>query len=466
MLAIVAGTLGSWATVSGQSPEFPPGRFVESGPLRISDFKGKALVLCFYDPLISEDWSDAQVPRWVMSNWGGERAQPVCFVCVACGMTVGQVRADQTETPPVRIFVDSWRVMEHRVGGPRPKAGRWRYTVIGPDGIVVGNPGDDAGKAAEGIGHILSKARWNYRTPGVPNRLDKALEALEYGEFETGARLTRREFSDSIPQTAQAAKDLYERLRSGARTWAERAAAAENTDPVAARDIYARIAAILPNDEQGRSAIRSVRKLEGVRDVRAEMGARGAYAKLEEMSDLGRKAIPEAVGVCRAIAEKFPAAPTGLKCAQLADELAALPPPPAPPAAPEFALHIENFYGAAGQTMLYQVTPEAVAVGVVSDWAGQGPRELYRAALTPGQRDGLGQFLKGFPLKELETVYEDARVNDGFQCSFGFRLARQPAKTIRVANRRVREIEALRVELNRILPERLRIGQDSSFRGR
>ena len=262
-----------------QALDFPPGQFVDSGPLHVSDFRGKILVLCFYDPALPEDWSDPQVPRWLLTNWSSDPVEPVCFVCVACGMNIEQVRADQTETPPIGIFADTWRIMEHRAGGPRPKSGRWRYTVLGPDGDVIGTPGIDAATAAERIDRTLPKSHWTYRTRHTPDRLKEAVEALEYGQFETGARLTRRALSDHDAATAQAAKDLHKHLRSDARIWNEQAAAAETTDPLSAYDTYARVAAIFPNDDLGRFAIRSMRKLENTRDVRSEIAARSAYAR-------------------------------------------------------------------------------------------------------------------------------------------------------------------------------------------
>jgi hypothetical protein len=209
-----------------------------------------------------------------------------------------------------------------------------------------------------------------------------------------------------------------------------------------------------------------MRKLERLPDVRTELAARAEYAKLDALPDLRRDGLREAIKDCAEIASKYPATPTARRAVDLAKELALLPAPTPPAAAPAFVIRIENFYGAEGFFLLYKVTPDEIAVGSISEWASVRPREQYRVPLSAEQRDGIQRFLRDFPLKGLDDRYMNSSVNDGFQCTFDLQIGRAPRRSIHVENRRVEPLEALRRQVNQLVPDKLKINGGSSFQRR
>ncbi|HSZ57104.1 MAG TPA: hypothetical protein VK797_15660 [Tepidisphaeraceae bacterium] len=451
--ALAIGVVSVGRAAAG-AVEFPPGVFSDDAPIQIGDCRGRVVVLLFFDPGAERDWGDPEVARWMVSEY---RDRPVKFVAVVPGRKIEEVRGTPADTPDVPAFADTLRVMESRAGGGAPPVGQWRYTVIGADGNVVGREGEPFDQAVSDIGRALPAARWEYRAAATFEKVKPAADCLECGQFARGAAMLRPLFSDHDPATSQTSGDLYARLRKEAGAWKAKAAADERNDPIGAYDGYVRVAAVFASDELGRSALRAMRKLQDRPAVRAELAARREYQKLNELSHPAQDAVASALAICREIASTYPGTPTAAQAAALAGELARIvPPPPAMRPEPAFTIRIDDFHGVEGFSLLYQVTPDRIAVGAISDFAGAPPKEMYRAALNDSQRTALAEFMRAFPLLALNHVYQDPTVNDGFQRSFEIDKG-QVTRQIVVANRRQPDLERLCSEVNKLLPEKLRV---------
>ena len=433
---------------------FPPGEFSDGAKLRVADCRGKVLVLMFYDPGLERDWMDPEVARWVVRE---NADRPVKFVAVVPRRTIEEVRGTPADTPDVPAFADTLRVMEARAGGKPAGTGQWRYTVIGADGKIVGRAGEGFEAAADDIDRALPDARWEYRTARTPEKSKTAADCLEYGQFERGAAMLRPLFSDRDPAVSRESRDIYARLRKELSTQKDKALVEERTDPLSAYDTYVRIAATFSNDELGRSALRATRNLKDRPEVRAELAARRELAKLDALSHPAEDPVGQAMAICREVIARYPGTPSGARAGGLLDELRQLPnSAPAARVATAFVIRIHDFSGAAGISMFYQVTPEQIAVGTSSDWRVR-PKELYRAALTDPQRSALAEFMHSFPLLRLNHTYQDPTVNDGLQRWFDLTLADRVSRQIFVANRRQEDLDSLCDEVNKLLPEKLRL---------
>jgi hypothetical protein len=240
----------------------------------------------------------------------------------------------------------------------------------------------------------------------------------------------------------------------------DEAAAAEHDDPITAYDCEARIAGALPVDPLGGAALRAMRTLEKNAVVRDELAARWMWRGVDEKSE----SPGDMIGLCENIVQLHPNSSTGKRAAALITELRLLPAAQGAQdaAAPDFVIRIHNFAGAAGFTIDYQITPDEISAGVVSDWAGQSPKELYRQGLSLADRRTVQAALEKLPLRALNNQYIDPNVNDGFQCTFDFAIRGQPHRRIFIGNRPQADLEAFCDAVDTLLPDKLRIKFASS----
>ena len=149
-----------------------------------------------------------------------------------------------------------------------------------------------------------------------------ALDCFEWNQHARGLKLLTPLRRSKDATVAAAAEKLHGIILADGRQWQADADRQADEKPLAAYDLYARVAAAFVGDDLGRSADAAMKKLAGVQAVKDELAARKAYQQF--LTALGR-ATPaqrqQAGALCQSIAKKFPGTPSAEKAAALAKEL-------------------------------------------------------------------------------------------------------------------------------------------------
>jgi hypothetical protein len=452
ILTLVIGVFSVSAIADASAPiEFPPGRFTDDVAHRVADCRDKLLVLCFYNPHAPRNWGDPETTNWLIGEF---HEDPVKFIAVAPGLTLAQLRQTAIDNPEIPAFADALRWMQHRAG-PAEQNTQWAFTLVGPDGHIVGKPGEDLATVHADLRIAVKDVRWRFRGREVPQALEHAADDLEWGRWAAGMNRVRPLLHAGDLITQASANAYNDTMHDQASALRDKATAAEHDDPITAYDCDGQIAEALPADPLGRAALRAMRRLEKNTVVRDELAARWMWRGADEKSESPR----EMISLCENIVQLHPNSPTGKRTAALITELRLLPMAQVgqAAAAPDFVIRIHSYAGAAGFGINYQITPDEISVGVISDWAGQRPKELYRQGLSLADRRTVQMALEKLPLRALNNQYVDPNVNDGFQCTFEFAIRGQPPKSIFVGNRPQADLEAFCDEVDKLLPEKLKI---------
>jgi peroxiredoxin len=300
-----------------EAPDFPPGLFSDGRHYSLSDFRGKVVVLFFYE---------SQCPR--CKGTIPERNElvrafkdkPVKFLAVGASDTADDVLSYTRETGLVMpTYIDSLGLMESRYGTKLSLNNIWQYRVIGPDGKVVDF---DMSKPSveKALGKVKEEPR--YLGHGYDAKLDAAADAFEWGQHAAGMKLLtplRRASSKSV---ADSANKLFADVRKEADAWKAEAESAAKDEPLKAYDLYARITNTFPNEDVAKAVIEPMKRLGQVKSVAAELAARKAFADLEtKLSRLTPAQRPAAAKACQDFAKKHPGTPSAEKAAALASEL-------------------------------------------------------------------------------------------------------------------------------------------------
>jgi len=301
-----------------EAPDFPPGIFIPGGRYGLSDFKGKALVLFFFDNDYLHD--DAAFARWndMVREMGNK---PVKFIAVGVSHLAREAAAyARTVNLQSPLFVDTFQAMSSRYGeGDAEAHWVWSFRIVGPDGKVVRSSSeltaDEVEKAIEGIG-------WKYKDSGYDPRLNPAIELLEWNQWEAGMGKLRPMLKTYPKATAESARKLYEEVKKEGAQWKSDAEAALESNPVAAYDLYARVANCFAGDDLAKGVEQPLKQLKGTKAVKDELTARGLWEQLSVA--VGRASISDRLrlaGAAEGIAARCPNTPTGERAVIFAKHL-------------------------------------------------------------------------------------------------------------------------------------------------
>lgn len=301
------------ATADEKAPDFPPGAFSDQGKYRLSDFRGKAVVLFFYEqecPTCRGSVSERNQTIEVFKD------KPVKFIAIAASDSLvdatSYVKATKMEMP---AFADSLGVMEARYGQKISLKNIMQCRLVGPDGSVRG-----IGFNKEDIEAAIADVKWKFKEQGQDPRVARAVEMLEWNQYDAGMKALRPLLKNK--QTAEQAQKVYDKVNAEATEWADKATKAVDGDPITAYDLYTHVFAALPDDDLGKQAKEALAKLKKHKTVLAELEARRMYDQLDMAF---AKAKPnERVDVarfCESIAKRYKETPTGAKAQALAEEL-------------------------------------------------------------------------------------------------------------------------------------------------
>jgi hypothetical protein len=305
------------------APEMPPGLFTDGGQYHLGDFRGKVLVVFFFDGSLKE------TRQFIVKNSESIRAlksQPIRFLAVASNVTLPQAKAIQAETGlAVPVFVDSLGLMAARYNFKISNQNIWQVRQIGPTSKIEGLTMDK-----ESLEKLIEagRAEFKYKPTSYDAKLRPALDLLEIGQVSAGLKLLAPLSKSSNKNLADPAKTLMGEWKTEAEKWKSEADDNTVVDPLKAHDLYQKIATTLPASEDlAKNAAAAAKKLTTDKAVAAELAARKSYtALIQSMGNVtaltGRPAIAAS---CKALLKKHPNTPTATKIDDLLKELEAAP---------------------------------------------------------------------------------------------------------------------------------------------
>lgn len=305
--ALAAGNVGE------EAADFPPGVFSDGGRYSLEDFEGKVVVLFFYESKCPGCRKKIPERNAVVKAF---KDKPVKFLAIAPEDTFAETSSYVRQTRlAMPAFADTLGLMQARYGLSISLQNIYQFRVIGPDGkIAEYNMTEDA------IEKVIGDAKWKYKDDGYDKRLAKAIDLLEWNQYEAGMKALRPQLKNKA--TAESAQKLYDKVKEEAEQWSEDAAAAEDAEPVKAYDLYARVAACFPNEEMGKTAKEAAAKLKKNKEVADELAARKMFNELYRVLTKATPTQRPAVAkFCHSIVKKYGDTPTGQRAAALAEEL-------------------------------------------------------------------------------------------------------------------------------------------------
>ncbi len=301
---------------AAEAPDFPPGVFDDGNQHSLSDFKGKVVVLFFYEQDCPRCRGEIPNRNKVVEQY---RGKPVQFIAVAAGDSLNDAKAYLASTHlEMPVFADALGLMEQRYNTKISLQNIWQFRIISPDGNIVG-----MSMEPKEIDAALAKATWRFKGKGYDAKLDGAIERFEWGQYAEGMRTLKPFLKNTKKDIAESAKKLYDEIRAEGDKWfadAENAAGANN--PVDAYDLYLKVSVVFAGEELGKKANDALKKLAANKELKSELAARQAWIQLNNgMSRATAQQKPEALATAQQIAKRFAGTPTAAKAEKLAQEL-------------------------------------------------------------------------------------------------------------------------------------------------
>jgi peroxiredoxin len=321
-MAIVLGLAGlahAAGKAGEQAPDFPPGLFIDGNHYSLKDLEGKAVVLFFYE-------QDCPTCRGLIPKRNevveAYKDKPIKFIAVAAGDSMQEAKAYVRETHlAMPVFADNLSLMEKRYGETISLKNIYQFRVIGPNGKV-----EEYRMEPAALDKVLAKVKWKYKEAGYDERLNGAIEALEWGQYAVGVQRLKPFLKNSKKELADSAKKLYDQVKAEGEEWlaeAEKANQAENS--VEAYDLYGKVASVFAGEDLAKRAADPLKKLGASTAVKDELAARQMYEQLCTGAGRARPQQREQVaGFAASIAQRYPKSPTGQRAASVAKELAAV----------------------------------------------------------------------------------------------------------------------------------------------
>jgi peroxiredoxin len=299
-------------------PEFPPGVFSDGAQYRLNDLHGKTIVLFFFDPTDDRAAATLSQRNAVVRQF---RDKPVAFFGVQGG-SIGSVRAAaRVSGLAMPVFADTLGVMAARYNVTLTPARSWHVVIINGQGAIAH---EELTIAA--VEKTLDTARWDFRSAGgsagYDARLTPALAALESGQYDQAGRMIAAVVDSPDRKVSASAQQLQVAVYGRAQQWKDEADRLRPRHPIAAYDLYTRVASTCPGTGLARAVAEPLKQLEAVRDVADELSARGMYDVLcTAISGDDQVLRSDAAAYCREIIRAYPATPTAERLVKYLEDL-------------------------------------------------------------------------------------------------------------------------------------------------
>ncbi len=301
------------------APDFPPGVFSDGGHYDLADYRGKLLVVFFFE-------SECPTCKGMVPQWNKLTAEykdkPVRFLAIGPHNTLAGVKQYVQETRlAMPVFADNLNVMETLYGQTISLQNVRQWRLIGPDGKVVGYEPTEAA-----IDKALADVQWKYRGQGYDAKLNGIVDALEWNQYVPAMKALRTARKSSPKSLAGSAEKLYQAVHAEGEEWKSKADGLAATDPVAAFDLYAKVAAVFAGDDLAKAVADPIKTLRSNKAVTDELAARQQYVQL--YSAVPRAASRQRAQVakfCDQIAARYPGTATAAKAQVLSVAITTAP---------------------------------------------------------------------------------------------------------------------------------------------
>ena len=317
--AMICASAHAGGNFGEPAPDFPPGVFSDGGHYQMSDFEGKLVVLFFFESECPTCKGTIPKRNEVMQQF---KDKPVKFIAVGPHNSLNEVKAYITETKlAMPVFADNLNIMESMYGQTISLRNIYQFRVVGPDGRVMAY---DMSPAE--INKCLAQVKWKYKDQGYDPQLNGIIDMLEWNQFVPAMNQLRPLRKSQRKPLAESAEKLYQAIHAEGEKWKQEADKLLAEKPVAAADLYARIATVFTGDDLAKTVAELIKTLKANKQVVDEMAARQAYAQLYTAVPKARMQQREQVAqFCTTVAGKYPGTPTGEKAKALAEAIAAAP---------------------------------------------------------------------------------------------------------------------------------------------
>lgn len=313
----LAGSAGGQGKFGEQAPDFPPGAFIDGRTYSVADQQGKLVVLFFFEPKCPRCKGTIPERNAVVKAFKGK---PVQFLAIAANVGSAEAAAYQQQTQlAMPVYADNLGIMQKRYGQQISLNNIWQFRVVGPDGKIVGYE-----MTKEAIDKVLDNAKveQKYKGQGYDAKLDAIVDAFENGQYAQGFKTLTPFRKSPTKKLADSANELYDAVKKEGEQWKADAEQAAENDPVRAYDLYAKLAAVFPGDELGKSSAEPLKKLAANKAVVSELAARKLFtqytASLAKMTPMQKA---QAAKMFKDLAKKYDGTPTADKAGVLAKEL-------------------------------------------------------------------------------------------------------------------------------------------------
>jgi peroxiredoxin len=317
LILFLPGTAAAQGKFGEEAPDFPPGVFSDGLKYRLSDFKGKVVVLFFYESTCPRCKGTIPARNAVVKAF---KDRPVMFIAIGASDPWYDVARYSRETGlAMPIFVDSLGLMEKRYGQKISLQNIWQFRVIGPDGRIVGY---EMTRAA--LEKVLDevKVEWKYNRKDYDPKLEPALAAFEWNQHVVGMKLLAPLRKSKTKAVAKSAAQLYAEIRKEGEAWKEEAEKVAEENPLQAYDLYGRVAKVFAGEDLAKSVAAPMKKLAADKAVSRELAARKAFDQLQmQMAQVTSAQSRQIIAVGKAILKKFAGTPTAEQVQTLITEL-------------------------------------------------------------------------------------------------------------------------------------------------
>jgi hypothetical protein len=287
---------------SAADNELPPGAFSDGRKYKLADFKGKVLVLFYFDPASTKSLQtlkDRLDAAKVLS------ARPVKLLGIAKGDPGSWPATFHAGDVPFPVYADNLAVFGELYGT--------RYSFGCRVFDADGSPSDWQSEFAD-IDSAADKAKWTWKSDDYPKQLSRVLDLLEWNQFEPAMKQLKSLRHDTSKSVADAAEKLYAAVRTTATEWKKDADKQAADKPVAAYDLYLKVSLAFGDDEAGKSALDAANGLKTNKVVAAELAARDLMAKVATaLANMKLAQISQVSDMLAQIRQKCADAPTAVQ---------------------------------------------------------------------------------------------------------------------------------------------------------
>ncbi|MBC8105569.1 MAG: redoxin family protein [Anaerolineae bacterium] len=323
LVALILAGASSLVAAGGkygeEAPEFPPGVFNDGRQYRLEDFRGKTVVLFFYEKDCPRCRGSIPDRNKVVQAY---KDKPVKFIAIGAGDTLAEAKSYAGQTGlAMPVFSDSFSLMEKRYGQTISLNNIWQFRVVGPDGKVAGYKME---LNEEYLEKAVAASTWKYKDQGYDAKLNPAIDLLEWGQYEQGVTKLRPFLKNANAEVAASAQKLFEALKTEGQQWMDEAAKAESENPIGAYDLYARTAATFAGDPLGEKAKGSLKAISAKQPVQDELAARKMYEGfVGAMAQSNPTNKTKLIELGKKIVQKYPSTPVANKVNTVLSEIGA-----------------------------------------------------------------------------------------------------------------------------------------------